>query len=35
MFILFGMLATLNAEKNLNLTVQVIERMTFTPVVNA
>jgi hypothetical protein len=35
MFILFGMLATLNAEKILNLTVQVIERMTSMLVVNA
>jgi hypothetical protein len=29
MFILFGMLATLNSEKILNLTMQVIERVTF------
>lgn len=35
MFILFGMLATLNAEKIFNLTMQIIERMTFLLIVNA
>jgi len=35
MFILFGMLATLNAETILNLTMQVFEGMTFMLDVNA
>jgi hypothetical protein len=35
MLILFGMLAKQNAEKILNLTMQVFESMTFMLVVNA
>lgn len=35
MFILFGVLATLNAEKIFSLTMQIIERMTFMLIVNA
>jgi len=35
MFILFGMLARLNAEKILNVTMQVIEGVPFMLVINA